>query len=86
MFRLGNTGDDYLIQYRSNLGIDGYLYGGVNEIISFPIFAAIVFCAQFIFGTRMYKIRKQAGWIVLSLCTLLIVLCLIVSNALLQLH
>lgn len=86
LFRLGDTSDSYIQQYRSNLGLNGYRVGGVGEMISFTIFAAMVFAFQLIISFRVYDIKKQASWVVLVLSTLLLVLTLFVSSALIQLR
>lgn len=85
-FRLGDTSDGYIQQYRSNLGLNGYRVGGVGEMISFAIFGVMVFAFQLIISFRVYDIKKQAAWVVLVLSTLLLVLTLFVSSALIQLR
>lgn len=86
LFRLGDTSDGYIQQYRSNLGLNGYRVGGVGQIISFAIFAIMVFVFQVVISFRVYDIKKQAAWVVLVLSTLLLILSLFVSSALIQLR
>jgi hypothetical protein len=86
LLRLGDTSDGYIQQYRSNLGLNGYRVGGVGEMVSFVVFAVILFVFQLFISFRVYDIKKQAAWTVLVLTTLLLILSLFVSSALIQLR
>jgi hypothetical protein len=86
MARIGGADENYIQFFRSNLGLNAFTVGGVSEIISFPIFAAVVFAAHIVFALKFYEIRKSAGWAIMVMTTLLLLLCLIVSNALLELR
>ncbi len=86
LLRLGDTSNNYIQAYRSNLGLNAYSVGGVEQIISFAVFAVIVLVGQFVFSYKLHEIRKQVSWIVMLLGMLLLVLGLIVSNALLGLR
>lgn len=86
LFRLGDTAEGYIVQYRSNLGLDGYKVGGLNQILSFIPFAGIVYGFQVYLGMRMYHIRKRVTHIILLLTSLVLVLTLIVSYSLLGLR
>lgn len=86
LLRLGDTNESYIQFYRSNLGLNSFSVGGVSELVSFPIFAGLLFFGHIWLGLRFYAVRKHAGWITLMLTTLLLLFCVIVSNALLQLR
>lgn len=86
VLRLGDTSDTYIQAYRSNLGLNGYSSGEAGQIISFAVFAVLVFFGQLFISLKLHGIRKHASWAVIVLATLLLVLTLIVSNALLQLR
>lgn len=86
LLRLGDTGNSYIQAYRSNLGLNAYKVGGVGQILSFIVFAFSVLAGQFLISLHFHSIRRPASWIVMILAMLLLILCLIVSNALLRLR
>lgn len=86
LLRLGDTGNSYIQAYRSNLGLNAYQVGGPGQIVSFAIFATATLVGQFWISLKFYAIRKHVSWFIMLLGTLLLVLSLIVSNALLQLR
>jgi hypothetical protein len=87
LFRMqGAGGSGYIVQYRANLGISAFKTGSSLSIVSFIGFALLVFTAHAILSLRTYHIRKQLSVVVLGLGTLLLVLSIIVSNALLALR
>ena len=71
--------------YRSNLGLSGITAGGSSEIISFIVFAVLIFTVHIFLAIKFHKIRKASGWVVLLFTTLLLTLNLIVANSLLDL-
>lgn len=85
-FRLGDTSENYIQSFRSNLGLSAITVGGVGEIISFAIFAVALTVAHVFMGLQFYKIRITVAWTLMVLTSLLLLLCLIVSSALLQLR
>jgi hypothetical protein len=86
LFRLQGGGDSYIVQYRANLGISAFQPGSVNQIISFVIFAVIVFAAHAVLSWRTYPIKRELSVLVLALGTLLLLLSVIISDALLALR
>lgn len=87
LFRLqlgGGTG--FIVQYRANLGIDQYKAGGVANLLSFTGFAVVVLATNVVLSYRTYHIRRRLSLLILMLGVLLLLLCVIVSNALLALH
>lgn len=86
MLRLGDTSENYIQSYRSNLGLSAITVGGVSEMISFALFAGALFVAHIFLGMQFYKIRITAAWALMVLTTLLLILSFIVSNALLGLR
>ncbi len=81
-----NNTDSYLVQYRSNLGIGGYQYQS-NGATFFTIilFAVSIFAINTVLSMRIYDEKRSFAITILSLGTLLAVLTLIVSNAMLVL-
>ncbi len=81
-----NSTDSYLVQYRSDLGIGGYQYQS-NGVAFFTIiiFAVTVFVMNAVLSMRIYDEKRDFSVAILSLGTLLVLLTLIVSNALLVL-
>ena len=86
LFRLQGGGDGFIVQYRGNLGISAFKTGGVEQIISFVLFALLVFIAHGLLSWRSYSIRRQLAVVILALGTLLLLICLIVSDSLLTLR
>lgn len=84
--RLDEQSIGYIVQYRSNLGLDGFKVGESSEMFSFILFAVLVFAFQLVMSLRMYRIRKQVAQVTVILSSILLVFCLIVSNALLVLR
>ena len=73
----------YFVQYRSNLGLNGYDYGSSLEILSFIVFAILVTMFHAVISVRIYNLYRQLSLAMLGLATLLLVLAIVVSNALL---
>lgn len=87
LFRLQlGGGSGFIVQYRANLGIDQYKAGGLSNLLSFMGFAVVSLAANVILSYRSYHIRRQLALLILSHGSLLLLLCVIVSNALLALH
>jgi hypothetical protein len=87
LFRLSTDhGNSYIVQYRSSLGINAFKTGGVTELLSFIAFAALVLVVHSVLSLRAYHIHRQLAIAVLGLGSLLLVLTIIVSNALLVLR
>lgn len=75
----------YFVQYRSNLGLNGYKSGPTSGIISFIVFSVLVLIFHIFLSKRLYSHRRHFAIVVLGFGTLLLILSLIVSNALLLL-
>jgi hypothetical protein len=81
-----NHGNGYIVQYRSNLGIDAFKTGNVTGLLSFVAFALLVVVIHVLLSLRVYQIHRQLSVVILGLGILLLVLSIIVSNALLVLR
>ena len=77
---------NYIVSYRSSLGIDGYTQGTFWDIMSFVLATIIVYTIGMLIGYRAYKIRRELALVSLALTIPLLVLIIIVSNALLFLR
>jgi hypothetical protein len=77
---------NYIISYRSSLGIDGYTQGTFWDIMSFVVAAWGMLLLGLFLAYRTYQIRRELSLTVLSLTFPLLVLLIIVSNALLFLR
>jgi hypothetical protein len=87
LLRLNNTGGaDYIIQYRSNLGLSAFQSGGVATFFEFIAYMIAILIINIIISVRLYAMRRIYSVIVLSIGVLLLVLSIIVSNALLVLR
>lgn len=87
LFRIGSAGSSgFIVQYRANLGTSAYKVGSVSNLIAFIFFALIVLVIHTVLSWRSYPIRRQLSITILSLGLLLLIICIIVSNALLALR
>lgn len=87
LFRVGNGGGSgFIVQYRANLGLSAYKTGSSLSLLAFIGFAILVFAAHAGLSWRSYHIRRQLSLAILVLGVILLVLCIIVSNALLALR
>ena len=84
--RLDTSHSSYIVQYRSNVMIDAFKSGSIAELYNFVVFGVLVFLFHSFISFRVYLIHRQLAAITLGLGTLLLVLGLIVSNALLVLR
>src|SRR5581483_2126725 len=71
--------NSYFIQYRPSLGTNAYQTGGVKELISFSLFAALILGINIALSYKAYKIHRQLAIIILALGILLLALTLIIS-------
>lgn len=78
--------EGYIIRYRANQGLDAFGKGGVTELLSFIIFAALVLGFHTVLSIKIYSHRRHFSMAVLGLGLLLLVVAIIVSNALLELR
>lgn len=86
LFRLDpGRGGGYIVQYRSNLGLNTFRSGTSSTLISFIVFAMFVLVFHTVLSARAYHHRRHFAIAVLGLGLLLLLLSLIVSNALLAL-
>lgn len=86
LFRLQGAGTGYIVQYRAQLGIGAFKTGSVSQILAFVVFAVFVVVAHTMLSQRAYHLRRELSVLILGLGTLLLVIGVIVSNALLALH
>lgn len=87
LLRISGSGTDgFVAQFRENLGLNAFQAGDVFSILSFIAFALVVMVLNSILSVRTYEIKRQLSLVVLGFATLLLVLTLIVSNALLVLQ
>jgi len=87
LIRLGTShGNGYIVQYRSSLGINDFKTGSIVDLLSFIVFAWLVFATHTMLSMRAYRIHRQLAIAILTLGILLLVLTIIVSNALLVLR
>lgn len=86
LLRLDTSHSTYIIQYRSDAVINAFKSGSSLDLLSFVFFGILVFIFNTIISLRAYLIHRQLAVVSLGLGTLLLVLALIVSNALLVLR
>ena len=87
LLRLGTShGNGYIVQYRPSLGINEYQTGGITGLLSFVVFALLVFGIHAVLSHKIYRIHRQLAIAVLSLGILLLLMTIIIGNALLALR
>lgn len=80
------SGSSFIVSYRANLGIEAFKSGGILGILNFIFFSVVVFGFQTALCWRTYLIKRRLAIGVLVVGLFLLLLCLVVSNALLALH
>lgn len=75
--------ESYIVQYRSNLGVDAFQSGGSSTFLSFILFGVLILVLHTVLSMRVYSSHRQLSLLLLALGLLLIVMALFVSNALL---
>lgn len=78
--------DSYIVQYRANLGLSGFSVGSSVTFWSFILFSVLMLVGNAILSMRIYEFHRRYSVVILALSTLVIVLALIVTNALLVLR
>ncbi|MGH7142008.1 MAG: hypothetical protein ACREF5_00810 [Candidatus Saccharimonadales bacterium] len=86
ILRLDANHSSYIVQYRSNVAINTFQSGSSIELFSFIVFGLLVLISHSFISLRVYLIHRQLAVTVLCLGTLLLILAIIVSNALLMLR
>lgn len=86
VFRLDTSHSSYIVQYRSDATINAFKSGSSSELLSFVLFGIVVLVVHTVLSVRVYRVHRQLAVTVLGLGTLLLVLAIIVSNALLVLR
>ncbi len=79
-----SKGSTPIVQYRSNLGIDTFKPGSVNEFRLMALFAALQYVFSWILSIRLYVHRRHLSIALLSLTTFVLVLTSVVGDALLR--
>lgn len=87
LFRLDSgTTTNYIIEYRANYGIGEYQRGFALDMAGFIFFMLINFAICVFLSLRTFPIRKNIAVVILSVCSLLNIMTIIVSNALMALR
>lgn len=83
---IGQGGEGYIVEYRSNLGISAFKNGSIASILSFVLFAVVMVIINITLSVRTYHVRRELSIAVLTCGIILLALAIVVSNALLVLH
>ncbi len=87
LFRLdSDTASSYIIEYRANLGIGEYEIGNSLDVAGFVFFLIANFIITLLISIRSFNLRKNVSVMVLVIASLITVLTIIVSNALMTLR
>lgn len=78
--------EGYIVEYRSNLGISAFTRGDLADLVAFIVFAVLIAGFHWFISMKLYGIRRNFSIAVLSMGTLLLIINMIVSNALLVLR
>lgn len=82
----GDSGDEYIREYRANLGLDAFQSGNIADMLSFVGFAILVFILQLLLSKKLYHFRRDGAMIIVFMTTLTLAFALIVGNALLTIR
>lgn len=82
----GQGTSNYIVSYRSSLGIDRYATGTVRDIVAFIVAAVLMFTLSLVMSYRAYPVKRELSLAVLALTILLLLFLIVVSNALLVLR
>jgi hypothetical protein len=86
LLRLGNSSPNYhIIQYRSDLGLSAFKNGTALSLYAFLVYVWLTLVIGAVLSYKTYYVRRDYSIIVLALGSLLIILSMIVSNALIVL-
>ena len=85
-FGAGGASNDYIVQFRANLGISSFKTGSLGSILSFAVFSVAVTAINAMLSFKVYPIRRQLSLAILALGSIIMILTLIVSNAILGLR
>jgi hypothetical protein len=77
-------GDGYIVQYRSNLGLEAFRSGNASGIFVFALFALLIYGLHTVISIRTYHTRRHFSYVVLGMAFLLLAIAVIVSNALIE--
>lgn len=83
LLRIGDSSGRYIVQYRSNLGLNAFKTGGLSALLSFLLFAIAVFALHLFLSMRIYNHRRYISIAILALGLVLLIFAIVVSNALL---
>ncbi len=78
--------EGYIVQNRTNLGINAFKVGHASDLVAFIFFLAIILIVNTALSIKVYPIHRQFAVSILAMGLLLISLAIIVSNALLLLR
>ncbi len=76
----------YTVQYRPSLGLSAFYKGDNIGILSFAVFSLLVLVFHTILSIRVYRIRRNFALVILGMGSLLLLLSIVISNALLLLR
>ncbi len=87
LFRLdSDTTTSYILEYRANLVIGDYKIGSSLDMAGFIFFMLINFFLSIILSLRTFGLRKHVAVMILGISSLITLLTIIVSNALMALR
>lgn len=86
LFRLDSSRGSYIVQYRANLSLSAFKAGDSSTFWAFVGFGFIVLAFQLLLSMKAFHFNRSFAVTISALGVLLLVLCLIVSNALLALR
>ena len=83
-FRLGDSqSGTYITQYRSNLGLDAYNRGNSTEFFIFGFFAIMTVLVHTLLSRKIYDVRRGFSIAVMCMGTIILLMLIRVSDALL---
>lgn len=87
LLRLGSgETDSFIVQYRPNLGIGAFQSGTALDMASFIAFAVIIAVLSILLSIKAYRIRRALSALILTAGTVLLLMAIVISNALMGLR
>lgn len=85
LLAINDSDAGYIREYRSDLGLDGYKAGGLQDILAFGAFSIILYVFTLLSSIKIYHIRRHLSVVILFFGTVIYIFGLLSLNALLSL-
>lgn len=77
---------NFIVSYRSSLGINAFKTGAMSDIVSFILFALLIFTIGLVLSYRTYRLKRELSLAILGLTLPLLLFLIVIANSLLVLR